>query len=188
MSKFDYWPAVEARVIMPDDPSAASYKTNIEGWVSRKGKFFGKGRELAQWDGCTHVPCRDCGTPIPKVGYMLCSICRAKNRHERYLLRPERILQNDEMLYSETLDCYYEDIEDAKEDADEREMKLAEMGLVIAEPVFPREIDEDYWCDQLPDSIDDLPDDLLDAIDEFNRKIVRMKPIAYEPGKYRLWL
>jgi len=42
-------------IIKYDSPDSAKYVKNIEGWVSKNGKFFGKDEHIARWDGCTHV-------------------------------------------------------------------------------------------------------------------------------------
>jgi hypothetical protein len=186
MSKFDYRPAFSIPIITPDDPETASYETNIDGWVSRNGNFFGKDEELARWDGSTHVKCRDCGEAIPKGGHLLCSNCRAEKRHERYLLKPTTMLRPDEMLYSEGAEVFFQTIKEAQKYAYEWNLELEQLDLVTVDPIYPREIHIDYWYDQLPNDGDELPEELLDAIDDFNKKISNMPPLSYKPGKYRI--
>ena len=76
------------KIVMYDSPEAATYRTDIKGWVSRDGHFYGdngpSAEHGARWSGCTHMNCK-CGTsmrkesPLPvlpsqkRYGRLLCS-------------------------------------------------------------------------------------------------------------------
>jgi hypothetical protein len=78
----------EEKVILITDDVAAEYRTDISGWVSRDGIFFGKDERTARWAGCTHVLCGDCGKPTIK-GHIYCSDCNYKRIVEKYKALPQ---------------------------------------------------------------------------------------------------
>ena len=68
-----------------DDPKAARYVKNIEGWVDINGRFFGNNPDsehMARWSSCTHIKC-ECGNLVTK-GWTKCQECRLKSEIEKY--------------------------------------------------------------------------------------------------------
>jgi hypothetical protein len=57
------------------------------------------------------------------------------------------------------------------------------MPLIICVPNYPRQIDGDYWSDDLPED-GDLPTELEKAVDAFNKVIRNLQPLSWSPGKY----
>ena len=168
---------MKTKIITPDSPEAAQYRTDIRGWVSRNGKFYGEkghAEHAARYEGSTHLRCEGCGALYPKSYWMVCDDCRAKRELERYLARPRAKWDGKAMLYSEVLDRFFDSLDDADDWAsledDENPMPLEEMRLVICEPDYARPIDLDYWQDQLPDN-GELPAEIEDALAEFNEAI-----------------
>lgn len=47
-------------IVFEADDVAANYQTNISGWVSRNGFFYGNNEQSARRDGATHVLCSEC--------------------------------------------------------------------------------------------------------------------------------
>ena len=41
-------------IIMEESPEAAEYRTDISGWVSCNGNYYGKDERMARYDGATH--------------------------------------------------------------------------------------------------------------------------------------
>ena len=87
------------------------------------------------------------------------------------------------MLYSKTSDRYYSDPYEAEDDLEDGET-IASLRLVLCEPQYAPSLETDYFDDVLP-SDDDPPDELLEAIDAFN-KALDGKVFSWRPGKYRL--
>lgn len=75
-------------IILPSDDRAATYRTDITGWVSRDGKYCGDDERLARLVGATHRACADCGVSTLKT-YMICPACRDKRAEQRYLALPQ---------------------------------------------------------------------------------------------------
>ena len=46
------------QIVMRDSPESAQYRTDLKGWVSRDGFYFGdgpQGERTARYAGCTHA-------------------------------------------------------------------------------------------------------------------------------------
>lgn len=111
----------ETEVIMRDSQETATYRTNIRGWVSRHGQYYGdgpSGEQAARYGGCTHVSCRDCAKPAEK-GWLICVECRRKADVARYAALPRKEWDGAAMLYSEARGRFYNDIESAEDDQEE---------------------------------------------------------------------
>lgn len=181
----------DEKIITPDSPEAATYRTDIRGWVSRDGRFFGDGADaeyLARHQGATHTKCVDCENFHPKGYFTSCDDCRARRDYERYLARPRAKWDGKAMLYSEALDKFFDSPEDALDYAyledDENPMPLEDMRLVICEPDYAGQIDSSYWEDQLPED-GEIPSDLEEALGVFNKAISGIL-LSWHPGKYAL--
>lgn len=173
------------QIVMRDSPEAAQYRTDIKGWVSRDGRFFGDhqaSEQDARYAGCTHVPCQRCGSPTPK-GHMQCSPCRAAHAAERYAAMPRASWDGTSMLYSQAKDQYYNTPADAAEDLEEGQT-LADLRLVICKPNYVRQIDPDYCCDYLPED-GDVPARVAEAMEAFNAAVAGIV-LSWSPGKKAL--
>lgn len=171
------------QMIMYDSPEAAEYRTNLSGWVSRDGLYFGSDEYIARYSGCTHRPCCECGAATPK-SYLLCNACRAKKDQARYEAMPEEEWDGKSMLYSEVSGEFYFDLCEA-EDSLEHWQTLRAIRLVICRPVYAS-LDVDYFADDLPPE-GEPPPELVDAIDAFNRSVAGVV-LSWEPGQTRLKL
>ena len=121
-------------MILNDSPDAARYVTGLSGWVSRNGKFFGnteEGERLARWDGCTHIPCKKCGTPTNR-NYTLCPACQRAYARELHA-RKDRAPWHGKMIYSYENDEYYDSPDDAR-DALEDGQTMEDLRLVLCVP------------------------------------------------------
>ncbi len=72
-------------------------------------------------------------------------------------------------IYSKALGRYYANPSEAEGDLVAGQT-LADLKLVICEPVYVRQIVIDYFVDDLPEE-GVLPDEVYDAIDEFNNVV-----------------
>lgn len=185
-------------IILPSDPIAAKLVT-VTGWQSRDGRFYGSDERLARWAGSTHVPCDDCGAPTPTRSYTVCSECRSKREVERYDAMPKDEWDGVQMLFSQSADKYFSDIDEAYEfaveDLDESEVVdednnadrvkwLDTLMLVLCEPNRVRSLDSDHFCEDLPED-GDVPSEVEQAVDIFN-EAVKGIVLSWSPGKKRL--
>lgn len=176
-------------MVLNTDPRAATYHTDIKGWVSRDGIFYGDGdanERTARYAGCTHVACDSCGKPTEK-GWLKCTECRAIADRKAYDAKPKAQWDGVAMLYSELLDQYFNDVESA-EDRLEDGQTLEDLMLMICEPNVVRPLDDDYCSDELPEDGDaDVPDAVLDAMAAFNKAVAGIV-LSWSPGKFALQL
>ena len=167
----------DEKIIMMDSDEAAK-KMTVTGWVSRHGRFFGKDERTARYDGSTHKKCEGCGKILKKITY--CHYCQAQKESEKFKAMPRRLPNREEPLYSIALDKYYfyddwdEDLEDGR--------TVEDLMLVICDPVQYRQVDSEYWCDDLPEDGEIHPD-LEEALKNLNDVISKLPPICWYPGK-----
>lgn len=176
------------KIILPDSPEAATYRTDIRGWVSRDGRFYGDGPQnerTARYAGSTHSICGECGAVCSK-NYTRCDNCRSKADLVRFLALP-RAPWDGEMIYSEATERYYATPEDALDDFDEG-TPADEMRLLLCKPNHARRIEEDFFSDDLPEDgdYDSLPVELQEAIEAFNKVAESCAPLSWTPGKTAL--
>lgn len=177
----------DKKIIFYESEEAASLKT-VTGWVSSDGRFFGDDERIARWNGCTHKTCA-CGRPMTKH-WIICDECRAAKDLEKFLAMPERVAGAG-LVYSNASDTYFNDIDDAIDHAADEGISLHEMQLIICEPVRMKQIDEDYWADDLAEdfTINDSDPVIAEKLDELNELIESRKPVlSWFPGKYRVSL
>ena len=167
--------------VLKTSDEAAKFVTDISGWVDRHGRFFGKEEDMARWSGCTHIVCPDCGNPTPK-GYTICKGCREKKAVERYEAKERKQWDGETPLYSEFADEYFFSEDSLNGYVEFGETKQA-LRLVICEPIYLKEIDEDHFCDELPED-GELPEDVFSVLEELNKTIREQKPVSWMPGEY----
>ncbi len=79
--------------ILPHYNEAATYHTNLTGWISRDGSYFGNSANAeqdARLHGCTHKFCDKCGT-VHRKEYVVCAICRRKEKNKENKENKENI-------------------------------------------------------------------------------------------------
>lgn len=175
----------EKQMILDSSPEAATYRTDIKGWVSRTGRFFGDDERLARFDGCTHRTCEDCGGPAEK-SYIACVECRGKRAVARYLAMPKKEWDGHGYVYSEAADEYF-DADQLKEYCEENDLAPEDLRLVICEPNYARQIDEEDVANDNLTEDGDLPIEIAEALEALN-KVIRdcATPISWGPGKYAM--
>lgn len=169
-------------IVMFDSQEAAQPHT-MTGWKSRNGHFYAEEND-ARYDGCTHRPCNECGKPAAKA-YLVCNECRNARDIARYESMPQVEWDGSAMLYSDALDRYFSDLDDASDECGDGKA-LADLRLIICEPNYARQIDEDYFCDELPED-GEAPPHIQEAIEKFN-EAVASTILSWSPGKHRLKL
>jgi hypothetical protein len=176
-------------VVMRSAPEAATFRTDIYGWVSRGGIFYGDNEDIARYAGCTHVECNRCGKPVEKR-WLACDGCRDLADIEQFEKRDRKDWDGIAMLYSQRTDEYYSDFDailDAMSDDDET-ITLADMRLMVCEPCMPLPLNSDFFEDCFAEDHDesDLPKEIWDAMDAFNAVLGAMTPLSWSPGKFAL--
>lgn len=176
----------EEKVIMYESPEAATYLTNIEGWVDVNRYFFGKGEQgerMARYSSHTHKLC-ECGKTMKK-GYLRCSDCRHKSDIEKYKAMPFREWDGKEPVCTRDANDYFFSIEELINFMlNNEEEPIHEIDLIICSPIGYCEIDletiaQDVHDDWQPES------ELVDKINEFNKFIQTLPPHSWQAGSIR---
>ncbi len=169
-------------VIMFDSDEAAHLQTGISGWVSRHGLFMGNDERAARYDGCTHRRCEDCGKPCEK-SWLVCAECREKRDIARYNAMPKEEWDEKGMLYSAAANKYFSDWGEAEDSLEDDGGTIESLMLIICEPEYLPLLDpSDYGCDSLAED-GELPDAVIQAIEDFNKVIKKTGAVSWLPGK-----
>ena len=176
------------KIIMYDSPEAAELKFGIKGWVSREGFFHGDDEHYARWSGCTHLKCKECGSPHRK-SWTLCEKCRGKKQEEREI---EAYTKMEVIEWNEKVpvcicgsDVYFNSWGEINDYCEEIDCTIESLRLVICVGIPLLYIDiNDHFYDVMHEdqSIDDIDQDILDAADELNELIKKAKPMTYHEG------
>lgn len=162
----------DEKIILYDSPEAATYRTDITGWVSRTGEYFGKDEDLARYSGATHKRC-ECGAIFAK-SWIECEVCRkaaeAKREAEAVAKMERREWDGKTPLYDENGDRYLFDEDEVEELCEDMGTTFDEMQFRICKPNHPRLIEADDFADDLPED-GELPDEVMAAIDAFNAAV-----------------
>ena len=169
-------------MIINTSEKAAEYKTGIEGWVDRHGRYWGDDERTARWSGCTHISCGDCGEPTPK-GYTACESCREAGAIKRHAAREHREWDGETPLYSDATDEYLMNKDMLTDYVAWNNCNADDLRLIICDPVTLTHVADDYWCDDLPDECE-LPSDVEKALDALNQALEDAGTVAWIPGKY----
>lgn len=179
-------------MVVSSAPEAASFRTDIRGWVSRTGRFFGEGpdaEDLARWEGATHTPCARCGGVVEKPR-LHCSDCAEIDQRMRYLTRELVEWDGKTPLFSLSCEEYLRDsneVADFVAELPEGEKVNLRVRLVPCVPITLRPVELSYWADNLPEDSDgnDLPEDFLETLDSLNA-IAANTIASWEPGERRV--
>lgn len=168
------------KIVMFDSDEAASFKTNISGWVSRQGHFWGDDERAARYDGCTHTRCEDCGKPVDR-GRLICQKCHNIRQIKKYNTLPKEEWDEKGMIYSNAADRYFMDWEEVDAFIENEGGKVEELRLVICEPQYLPLLDSfDYGYDSLAED-GELPDAVVQAIEDFNKVIKNVGAVSWHP-------
>ncbi len=176
-------------VILPGDPRAARYVTDVKGWVGRDGRFYGDDERAARYAGSTHRACEDCGSPTTPKYFLQCAACRNRRAVERHAARETRPWDGSSIIFSDALDQYFSSWDDIEEYlANEDAVPLEDLRLLHCEPIYASEIEpSSYYHDSLPEDEDDAPKWLEDAFAVLNETIrehrKRGDALSWTPGK-----
>lgn len=183
----------EENIILYDSPEAAQIKT-VTGWVSRNGFFWGikEGAEdRARYEGCTHVKCKDCGNVINR-NRTTCLDCLSKKDAEKYKAKIFQEWDRVTPLCIYGTDIYFFDADSIAEYAEEHEVLIETLELMICKPMYATPIDyNDHYNDILPQDIyvEDIDEQLSNMFHAINEYIAEKKPIlSWFEGEFRTTL
>lgn len=178
------------KIIMYDDPSIIRKVDMVDetgkvisvGYLSNDNYFYNDA-DMARYRSCTHKTC-ECGKPMKKY-YTKCESCQTKLRNQRYNDLPFEEWDEKTPVATYDGDEYFYDIDDVRIFCEEYEIEPHNLMLVICEPNKMREISHDYWDDVMPENMDNLPKDIEEALETFNKVIRNAEPLSWSPGKIR---
>jgi len=174
----------EEKIILAESDEAAKFVTGISGWVDRNGVFWGQLEEMARYSSATHKRCEECEESIIKKNYRFCANCQEKKDIERYSKLERKDWDGVAYLYSDRDDVYFADYQELHDYLDDLGMENADsLRLIICEPECLREVDADYWSDDLPDDTD-FPESVLSALETFNAALKAAGIVSWHPGKF----
>ena len=172
----------DTKMILFDSNEAAHFQTGISGWVSSHGRFMGNDERAARYDGCTHTRCEDCGEPVDR-GRLICPKCHEIRQIKRYAAMPKEEWDGNGMLYSDAADKYFSDWGEVEDFLEDNDGTIESLRLIICEPQYLPLLDpSDYGCDSLAED-GELPDAIIQAIENFNKVIKETGAVSWYPGK-----
>lgn len=177
---------VKEKPVLNTDPDIVEYRTNIEGWVGKDGRFYGKNESAARYANSTHKQC-SCGD-ITSKHRTECESCWSKKSLAKYYARPEIEWDGETPLYSEACDEYFYDADAISEYSIDEGIDAAEMMFVVCVPNYLTEFSTEQWDDVLPEDGEVryyVSKEVLEKLDELNKLIRNAKPVSWGPGKHR---
>ncbi|MFA7253782.1 MAG: hypothetical protein WC107_04460 [Patescibacteria group bacterium] len=174
----------EEKIILAESDEAAKFVTGLSGWVDKNGVFWGQLEEMARYASATHKRCEDCKEAIIRRSYRYCVDCIEKKDIERYSKLERKVWDGESYLHSDRDDVYFADYDQLNDYIDEHQIEnIDSLRLIICEPEHLRELDADYWADDLPEDTE-LPDSVLSALETFNASLKDAGVVSWYPGKY----
>ena len=174
----------DEKIILPESDEAAKFVTGLSGWVDKNGVFWGQLEEMARYASATHKRCEECKTAIIKRGYRFCADCKEKKDIERYSRLERKVWDGEVYLYSDRDDIYFSNYQELHDYIDEHQIEnIDSLRLVICEPEHLRELDADYWADDLPEDAE-LPESVLSTIEALNASLKDAGVVGWTPGKF----
>jgi len=178
---------MEKEIILNTEPNLAEYRTNIEGWVGKNGKFYGKEKELAIYANSTHKKC-DKGH-IYRQAWTKCPDCREAELSSKYLQLKEKEWDKVTPLTIYDSDIYFWDIDEVVDYSEQEEVSLEDLDLVICKPNYLSNIEGYYtWEDVIPEDMEvkDVVDkEIVEKLKELNDLINAHKPVSWTGGRFR---
>jgi hypothetical protein len=158
-------------------------KVNVQAYKGLDNLIYLR-EESARYANCTHTIC-DCGNPMNK-GWSKCEDCRHKSTKQKRDELPIQDWDGKTMIFDETSDKYFNDMEEIAEYLEENDLDAEDLDFYICSPNYAGEISSEHWADYLPEDHEDLPKELQQKLDEFNKFISDSKIIlSWSPSKVR---
>ncbi len=163
----------EEPIVLNTDNSAVKEITRTV-YQSLKGNIF-LNENSARYDSCTHTTC-ECGG-VAKKNWTKCDSCRAKAHRKIRDELPIKEWDGIVMIFDDSSDRYFSDMEEIGEYLSDNDLDAEDLDLYLCEPNYVHQIGSDYWEDIEPEDMDELPKELKQKLDEFNKFISESKII-----------
>lgn len=176
----------DTKKIHYNSPEAATYRTDIRGWVSAKGLYCGDhggSEHVARYNGATHRDCEECGAEI-EIRYMRCEACCETRRNARYAALEAAEWDGETPLAIFDDDTYFFSHDELIGHCEANDIELADLQLLICVPVMGRQFGIDDFYDDLPEDAE-LPKSIWEAVENLNKVIKAHGPMSWYPGKVR---
>lgn len=180
------------KIILEDSPEAATYVTNIKGWVDVNGRFWGDGpfaESSARASSMTHRPCVDCTVLLARSSHPRCPTCSVRRVRARYekLDKKSWYPEDGPITLFDDSEHYFFSYEDLDEYCERNDnCSYDALMPVLCERAHFRYADADMWEDVSGEDGDLIPVELMKALDEFNEKIEAVnnadKPSVWMPA------
>ncbi len=137
----------------------------------------------ARYDSCTHTIC-ECGNSTKK-GWTKCKECSNKKAKQVHDELPIKEWDGIVMIYDDRSDKYFSDMTEISEYLADEDIDAEDLDLYLCEPNYAGGVSSEHWADDLPED-GELPKELQDKLDEFNKFIFESKIIlSWLPSKVR---
>ena len=168
-----------SEIILNTSPEAAVYRTDIKGWVSASGIYYGNGESSARWDGCTHIACKECGEPTKKHR-TVCGPCREKMADVKYSGYEIEAWDESQPIYADSVDEWFNEWSDATDYCEWNKCSIDSLRLLHTKPEYHKQIDahDYYYVDGVEDQ-PDLPPEVYELVDELNKYMRGLGPVTY---------
>lgn len=167
------------KIVMYED--AAQWRP-VSVWQTLDGEVF-RDERTARYHGCTHWPCHVCGVATHK-SQLRCDSCLAAERKARWEALPLIEWDGETPFVMDGGDEYFFCAEDFYDWCDIHELRPSEVRLVVCVPCRYRQLDDDYWADDLSED-GELPDDVVQALDALNAALAKAGP-SWRHGNQRI--
>lgn len=167
---------MKQEMVMVDSDSAATLET-VQLWKSRNGHYYAD-EHAARYDGCTHVSCTDCQTPIHK-NRTLCESCATIREKARYQTLP-RQPYTDDPIYVD--DVFLMDRDEVVDFCYDRDILPSTLIAFPCEPEYVAPIDpyDFYEVDRYEggeiSAVLEKTFDVLNQIIEYQQEILSWHP------------
>lgn len=158
---------------------AATYRTDVKGWVASDGRYYGEDERTARYAGCTVRPCASCDNEVDK-SRVYCRSCEARRDMDKFAGFPVEVWDGKTPLCLFNSETYFfgDDVLDYLADIDPSE----EVRICKCKPNHLGLISDDNWCDDLPED-GELPDAVFLAMQALNDAIKEAGPVSWYEDK-----
>lgn len=171
------------------DDAEIEFRTDISGWVTPDGRYFGDNQHLARWNSCTTVTCasEDCDNHTHKQ-WTHCLPCRNKTKKDKWEKADKAPLSVSSVcLWSDAVGEYFSGWERVEEYCEEFDSAPEELLLYHCKrnkaPVFEL---EDFLCDIIPEdhTVEDVTSsEVIEAASRLNKLLQACNLNSYSPSK-----
>lgn len=119
--------------------------------------------------------------------WISCQDCREEDLPEKYLRLEFKEWDGETPLVIYETDDYFFDAESIQDYAEDNEIDIKDLKLVICNPVYLNQVCESYWEDALPEdwSVGDVCKEVEQKLKELNEVISKARVASWWAGKYR---